>query len=69
MKPSIFFQALSLSIAISTAAFAADEYNLGNGLTLGGNQLGMHGVDPVSVIESTAPTKGNIVHTSTYDSV
>lgn len=69
MKPSIFLQALSMSIAISTAAYAADEVNVGNGLTLNGNPLGMHGVDPVSMFESSAPTQGNAVHTSTYDGV
>ncbi|MGK7654570.1 YHS domain-containing (seleno)protein [Roseovarius sp. B08] len=69
MRPSVFLKALSLSIAISTAAFAADEANVGNGLTLNGNPLGMHGVDPVSMFESSAPTQGNAVHTSTYDGV
>ncbi|MGK7754177.1 MULTISPECIES: YHS domain-containing (seleno)protein [unclassified Roseovarius] len=69
MRPSFFLKALSLSIAISTAALAADEANVGNGLTLNGNPLGMHGVDPVSMFESSAPTQGNAVHTSTYDGV
>ena len=49
MKLSILVRALSVSLAISTAAFAADQYNVGNGLTLNGNPLGMHGIDPVSM--------------------
>lgn len=69
MKLSLFFRALSVSVAISTAAFAADEYNVGNGLTLNGNPLGMHGVDPVSMFESSAPLTGDATYTSTYDGV
>ena len=69
MKPSLFLQALSVSVAISTAAFAADEYNVGNGLTLNGNPLGMHGVDPVSMFDGSAPSQGDAVYTSTHDGV
>lgn len=69
MKPSLFFSALSVSLFISASAFAADEYNVTNGLTLGGNPLGMHGVDPVSMFQGNAPTQGEAVHTSTHDGV
>lgn len=69
MKPSLFFSALSVSLVMASAAFAADEYNVANGLTLNGYPLGMHGVDPVSMFEGTAPTQGDAGHTSTYDGV
>jgi YHS domain-containing protein len=69
MKPSVFLYALSVSVAISTAVFAADEYNVANGLTLNGNPLGMHGIDPVSMFESSAPALGEAVHTATHDGV
>ncbi|MEO0744438.1 MAG: YHS domain-containing (seleno)protein [Pseudomonadota bacterium] len=69
MKLSILVRALSVSLAISTAAFAADEYNVGNGLTLNGNPLGMHGIDPVSMFEQTSPASGLAAYTSTYDGV
>ncbi len=69
MKTSLFFKALSVSIAISTAAIAADEYNIGNGLTLNGNPLGMHGIDPVSMFGSSMPVQGDALYTSTYDGV
>lgn len=65
MKLFIFTQALSISLAVSTAVFAADEYNVGNGLTLNGNPLGMHGIDPVSMFQSDAPALGTAVYTST----
>lgn len=69
MKPSLFLTALSVSIAISTATFAADEYNVGNGLTLNGNTLGMHGIDPVSMFAGNNPAQGDAVYTSTHDGV
>ncbi|WP_375230055.1 YHS domain-containing (seleno)protein [Roseobacter sp. S98] len=69
MKLSMFMTALSVAVAISTATFAADEYNIGNGLTLNGNSLGMHGIDPVSMFAGDAPAQGEAVHTSTYDGV
>ncbi|MEO3415579.1 YHS domain-containing (seleno)protein [Roseovarius sp. CAU 1744] len=50
-------------------AFAADEYNVVNGLTLTGNSLGMHGIDPVSMFSGEAPAIGDAVHTSAYDGV
>lgn len=69
MKLSSLIQALSVSLAISTAAFAADEYNVVNGLTLNGNPLGMHGIDPVSMFQNDTPTLGDAVYTSTNDGV
>lgn len=59
----------ALSLILATAAFAADEYNIGNGLTLNGNPLGMHGSDPVFVIENGTPMQGNAAFTSSYDGV
>lgn len=69
MKLSTLIQALSVSLAISTAAFAADEYNVGNGLTLNGNPLGMRGIDPVSMFQGDTPVLGTAVHTATNDGV
>lgn len=59
----------ALSLAMATAAFAADEYNVSNGLTLGGKPLGMHGTDPVSMFDGAAPKLGTAVHTVTHDGV
>ena len=42
--------ALAGLLAISPAAFAADEYNLSTGLTAVGAPLGLHGVDPVALV-------------------
>jgi YHS domain-containing protein len=56
-------------LCIVPAAFAADEYNVSNGLTLTGNPLGMHGVDPVSMFKAEAPAIGNAEFTSAHDGV
>ncbi|MCR9127109.1 MAG: hypothetical protein NXH82_13415 [Rhodobacteraceae bacterium] len=61
--------ATALSIAFATVAFAADEYNVANGLTLNGNPLGMHGNDPVSMFDRAAPAQGDATFTSTHDGI
>lgn len=53
----------------ASQVLAADEYHVVNGLTLTGNSLGLHGIDPVSMFEGTAPKLGDAVHTSAYDGV
>jgi YHS domain-containing protein len=71
MKTTFTLTALALAALISlpSAGFADDEYNVSNGLTLTGNPLGMHGVDPVSMFEGEAPRIGDAVHTSKHDGV
>jgi YHS domain-containing protein len=61
--------ALAATLAFAPAAMAADEYNVANGLTLTGNPLGMHGVDPVSMFDGEAPQIGDAVHTSEHEGV
>ena len=71
MKTLIGLPALALTaaLAFAPAAFAADEYNVTNGITLTGNPLGMHGIDPVSMFASEAPQIGDAVYTSEHDGV
>ena len=61
--------AMAFSLALATAAFAADEYNVANGLTLNGNPLGMHGNDPVSMFEGANPAQGDAAFTSSHDGI
>ena len=65
--------ALALSavgaLALATQAQAADEYNVTNSLTLTGQPLGMHGVDPVSMFNGDTPAQGNAEFTSKHDGV
>lgn len=56
-------------VALSSAAFAADEVNVVNGLTVTGSPLGLHGVDPVSMFRSEAPATGDATFTSDHDGV
>lgn len=57
------------TVHYASQAFAADEYNVVNGLTLTGNPLGMHGIDPVSMYDGTAPKIGDAVQTSQFEGV
>jgi len=69
MKPALKTLATVIALTFSTTAFAVDEYNISNGLTLTGNPLGLHGVDPVSMFEKQTPGIGNAVYTSVHDGV
>ncbi|WP_346894150.1 YHS domain-containing (seleno)protein [uncultured Roseibium sp.] len=57
------------ALTVAAPAFAVDEYNVSNGVTLTGNPLGMHGFDPVSMFKSEAPGLGDAVHTSAHEGV
>lgn len=57
------------TITIASGAFAADEFNVSNGITLTGNPLGLHGIDAVSVFVDDAPKIGDAVYTSAVDGV
>ena len=66
---SVSAVALAATLALATTAFAADEVNVSNGLTLTGNPLGLHGVDPVSMFDTEAPRTGDAVHTTEHAGV
>ena len=57
------------ALTVAAPAFAVDEYNVSNGITLTGNPLGMHGFDPVSMFKSEAPGLGDAVHTSAHNGI
>jgi len=60
---------LAAMLVSAPAAFAADEINVSNGLTLTGNPLGLHGVDPVSMFDGEVPRIGDATYTSEHDGV
>ena len=66
---SLSAMALTATLALASAAMAADEYNVSNGITLTGNPLGLHGIDPVSMFENEAPRIGDAVYTSEHHGV
>ncbi|MVO18269.1 YHS domain-containing (seleno)protein [Parasedimentitalea huanghaiensis] len=61
--------AIAVTLALASPVFAADEYNVSNGLSLSGNPLGMHGVDPVSMFQADAPVSGDATNTSSHEGV
>jgi YHS domain-containing protein len=71
MKNSFLVAAvlMTTAFAFATAAFAADEHNVSNGITLTGNSLGLYGFDPVSVIDTDSPQIGNATYTATHEGV
>lgn len=71
MRNSIFVATLLMAaaFAFATAAFAADEHNVSNGVTLSGNSLGLHGFDPVSVMDADSPQIGNAAYTAAHEGV
>lgn len=50
-------------------AHAADEHNTVPGLTAVGAPLGLHGVDPVALLDQGDRLAGSAAHTATYDGV
>lgn len=69
MKSSLFATAMAASIAFAGPAFAADEYNVSNGLTLNGMPLGFHGVDVVAMTSGTRLLDGAALHAAVHDGV
>jgi len=68
-KLSVLAAVTAALLTGAPAAFAADEYNVSNGLTLSGAPLGLHGIDPVSMFKSDAPAIGDADFTTNYDGI
>ncbi|MGH1417957.1 MAG: YHS domain-containing (seleno)protein [Hyphomicrobiaceae bacterium] len=56
-------------MALSSTAFAVEEYNTSNGLTAVGKPLGLHGVDPVTFLDIGNRIGGVAKHTAAHDGV
>jgi|SRR6056297_196137 len=69
MKSIVTALVSATALTMASGAFAADEYNVSNGITLTGKPLGLHGIDAVSMFTGAAPRIGDAVHTSTVDGV
>ena len=69
MKAKVAMALVILSAFMSTAVYAADEYNTATGLTAAGAPLGLHGVDPVAFIEIGNRIDGTAAHTAVHDGV
>lgn len=71
MKLRTLSPALLLAGSLATAqpVLAADEYNVSSGLTASGAPLGLHGVDPVGMIDGGSAVEGSASHTVVHDGV
>ena len=69
MSKLIKLAAVVLVTAIATPAIAADENNTVPGLTAAGASLGLHGVDPVALIELNNRIDGTAQFTGVHDGV
>ncbi len=70
MTKTTFLAAATVALmAVAPGAFAADEYNVSNGLALTGHPLGLHGFDPVSMFKAEVPQIGDAQFTVEHDGV
>ncbi len=58
-----------IGLALPSAAFAADEYNVSTGITTGGVPLAVHGMDTVVLSNLNAVAYGAAAHSVTNDGV
>ncbi|MEZ5670204.1 MAG: YHS domain-containing (seleno)protein [Alphaproteobacteria bacterium] len=63
------FAAAAATVAIATAGFAADEYNVSTGTTLSGAGVALRGVDAVALATGPAVTAGDAAYTLEHDGV
>lgn len=69
IKRKLLVVALVTNAIFSGNVFAADEYNVGPGLTLEGKPLALHGADPVAFIDLNNRLVGSPKYTGTYNGV
>lgn len=70
MSPKLFLAATMLAaLCTSGPAMAADEVNVVPGLTAAGAPLGLHGADPVALLDQGANVEGVAAQTATHDGV
>lgn len=71
MKKQLTLASVALAIGLAAAppAFAADDYNVTNGITTAGVPLGLHGVDAVALTRHHDVAEGSARHTVVTDGV
>lgn len=68
-KKATVISATLLTLGISQAALAVDEYNTATGLTAAGAPLAFHGVDPVAFVDIENRITGTAKYTAVHDGV
>ena len=70
MSGMITFTAAALTaLLVFSPAMAADEANVAPGLTYGGAPLGLHGADPVALLDQGTNAEGNASYAAAHDGV
>lgn len=70
MFRKLTFAAAALTAIVAVGpAFAADEVNVAPGLTAAGAPLGLHGADPVALLDQGRNVEGVATQTVVYDGV
>lgn len=70
MSRKITFAAAAMTALLSIGpVFAADEANVAPGLTYGGAPLGLHGADPVALLDQGTNAEGNASFAAAHDGV
>ncbi len=70
MSRKITFTAVALSALLAFGpAMAADEANVAPGLTYGGAPLGLHGADPVALLDQGTNAEGNASFAAAHEGV
>lgn len=67
-KLTLAAAALAALCAVGPAG-AADEFNVAPGLTYGGAPLGLHGADPVALLDGGTNARGDAAFASSHDGV
>lgn len=57
------------ALCAAVPALAADEANVAPGLTYGGAPLGLHGADPVALLDQGTNTEGNASYAAAHEGV
>lgn len=69
MSHKITFVAAMTALLAFGPAFAADEANVAPGLTYGGAPLGLHGADPVALLDQGTNAEGDASFAAAHDGV
>jgi YHS domain-containing protein len=64
-----FAAAMLTAVCVAVPAIAADEFNVAPGLTYGGAPLGLHGADPVALLDNGINAEGSAAYAAAHDGV
>lgn len=69
IKSNLLILAIVGGSALANPAFAVEEFNVAPGLTYAGAPLGLHGADPVSLVNEGVQVEGDAQYLAAYEGV